>query len=118
MSYGKWIDKYCECTVDWDFYRAEWRSLAQTAQDYMGAFMQTPEGRVMIDGLNLPELAPIKRIGTTHRQVIERIYKLADFVVQLEYRAGFDNNDGHIAAQIWNGQLQFIPPTEAQRHAA
>lgn len=118
MNYDKWIDRYCECSVDWDFYRAEWRTLTQLAEDYLEAFMQTPEGRVRLDGFKFPEFPALKRIGTTHRQVIERIYKLADFVVQLEYRAGFDNADGYLAAQIWSGELQFIPPTEIQRHAA
>jgi hypothetical protein len=118
MTYGKWIDKYCECAVDWDFYRSEWKKLAQLAQDYLGAFMQTPEGRARLDGFQFPDFGQLNRIGTTHRQVIERIYRLADFVAQLEYRAGFDNTDGHLAAQIWSGHLQFIPPTEGFKHAA
>lgn len=118
MSYGKWIDFYCECSVDWDYYRAEWRKLAQLAEDYLAGFMQTPEGRARLEGFKFPEFQTLNRIGTTHRQVIERIYRLTDFVVQLEYRAGFDNTDGHLAAQIWSGQLKFIPPTEGYRNAA
>lgn len=117
-TYGKWIDLYCECAVDWDYYRAEWRSLAQLAESYLGVFKQTPEGRAKLDDFRLPEFAVLNRIGTTHRQIIERIYRLVDCIVQLEYRAGFDSTDGHLAAQVWSGQLQFIPPTtrKEKRH--
>ena len=111
MSYGTWIDMYCECIADWDFYRDEWRKLAQLATDYLSAFRQSPEGRVRLDGFVIPELGHLNRIGTTHRRVIERLYWLADIVAQLEYRAGFDQTDGYLAAQIWSGKPLFIPPT-------
>lgn len=112
ITYGKWIDLPCVCQVDFDYYREEAKKLAALASDYMQMFMRSIEGRAMIESMPLPPNDPIPQV-TNHRGIIEWLYRRADFVAQLEYRAGFDNTDGHIAAQIWNGQLLFIPPTIA-----
>lgn len=114
--YGKWIDQLCLSEDDFSFYRDEARKLGRLAGDYWKQFMSLPEGQAMIDGMTIPD-DPMPSIGT-HRQILEWLYRRADFVAQLEYRAGFDNTDGHIAAQIWNGNLHFIPPTEVHRYAA
>lgn len=116
MTYGKWIDRVCLSEADFSFYRDEARKLAQLASDYWVMFQKSPEGRAMLQGVKVPN-NPMPVIGT-HRQILEWLYGRADFIAQLEYRAGFDATDGHMAAQIWNDQLQFIPPTEEYRHAA
>lgn len=92
MSYGKWIDQVCLSEDDFSFYRDEARKLAQLATDYWAMFQQSPEGRAMLADVKVPN-DPI-------------------------YRAGFDSTDGHMAAQIWNSRLTFIPPTKEYQHAA
>lgn len=116
MTYSHWIDRQCVCQVDFDYYREEARKLGRLAGDYLAMFMRSMEGRAMLEGMAPPPSDPIPQIAT-HRGILEWLYRRADFVVQLEYRAGFDDTDGYLAAQIRNGQLQFIPPTEI-RHAA
>lgn len=116
MSYGKWINQLCRSEDDFQYYIDEARKLGKLAGDYWEMFMLSPEGCAMIEGVKIPD-DPMPLIGT-HRAILEWLYRRADFVAQLEYRAGFDNTDGHLAAQIWSGQLQFIPPTEVHQNAA
>lgn len=116
MNYGKWIDQLCLSRDDWNYYRDEARKLAQLATDYWAMFQQSPEGRALLAGVKVPN-DPMP-VNGTHRQILTWLYGRADFIVQLEYRAGFDSTDGHLAAQIWNSQLTFIPPTKEYQHAA
>lgn len=116
MTYGKWVDQLCRSETDFSFYRAEARKLDELSSGYIAMFGRSNSGH-LLDGLRYPnDLMP--RV-CTHREILTWLYKRVDFVMQLEYRAGFDNTDGYLAAQIWSGQLLFIPPTmEAHRNVA
>ena len=116
MSYGKWIELYCSSSDDWSFYWSEGKKLDRIVNAYLAVFQQTPAGRAKIDGLKVPN-DPMPLHGT-HRQIIECLHRRADFAAQLEYRAGLKATDACVASMIWNGQLQFIPPTKEQKHAA
>lgn len=116
MSYGKWIEQLCFCTDDWSYYWREARKLERIVGEYWAMFQQTPTGRIKIADMKVP-VDPVPLSGT-HRQVIEWLHRRADFAAQLEYRAGLKATDACVAAMIWNGQLQFIPPTKEQKHAA
>lgn len=109
MTYGKWIDQLCRCEADFGFYRAEARGLEEMAESYINAFRQQ-RSLHLLDGL-CPPTDKIPYSGT-HRDLLTWLYRRVDFVVQLEYRAGFDGMDGYLAAQVTSGQLVFIPPTK------
>lgn len=111
--YGKWVDLLCRSQDDWRYYREKARELAELANDYWKAFQESPESRAKLEGLKVPS-DHIPYTGT-HREILTWLYGRIDFIVQLEYRAGFDETDGHMAVQVWNGQLLFMPPTIAYR---
>lgn len=109
MTYGKWVDQLCRSEADFSFYRAEARGLDEMAEGYIAMF-RAERSLHLLNGLFLPT-EKIPYTGT-HRDMLAWLYRHADFVVQLEYRAGFDHTDGYLAAQVWSGQLVFIPPTK------
>ena len=107
-TYGKWIDQLCRSEADFGFYRAEARGLDEMAESYIAMF-RAKHSLHLLDGL-CPPTEKIPYTGT-HRNMLTWLYRHADFVAQLEYRAGFDHTNGYLAAQIWSGQLVFAPPT-------
>lgn len=109
MTYDKWIDQLCRTEIDFRFYAAESEKLLDMAESYIAAF-RNEHALHLIDGLHAPT-DKIPYTGT-HRDMLTWLYRRVDFVAQLEYRAGFDHTDGYLAAQVWSGQLMYLPPTK------
>ncbi len=107
--YGRWIDRRCDCAVDVLYYKREARKLAQLARDYIAFIGETEEGRCAMRAMRLPDFEPLS-YGCTHRETIERLYSMVDFLCRLEAIAGCPD-DGYMTEKRRNGELFFMPPT-------
>jgi hypothetical protein len=108
-QYGRWIDRPCDCAIDVLYYKQEARQLAQLARDYLAFIGETEEGRGAIRAMQLPDFAPLS-YSCTHRQMLERLYSMADFLCRLDAIAGCPD-DGYMIEKRRNGELFFMPPT-------
>lgn len=102
-KYGLWVENLVRSAGDFEYYREQSEIVSKIAQSHLSTLAETIEGRDKLRRLRWPNFPPLGTERVRHRDAIERLLAMVDFVLQVEFALG-------LPADGWQEELFFVPP--------